>query len=54
MIPKELYNISERKKEIMNEKDVLGAILADFSHNLQNNIYLPSIEINNDFILFRN
>jgi hypothetical protein len=55
MVPVELYNIQERRKEIRNDTSSsrLEAILTDFSDSLQNTIFLSTIELNHDFILFR-
>ena len=55
MIPMELYNLAERKHEIrLAEKNRLEAILSDFSDCLQNTIFLTTIEMNQEFILYRN
>lgn len=55
IVPIELYNIEERKKDIRNAaSNKLDTILEDFSDCLQNTIFLETIEMNNDFILFRN
>ena len=54
MIPKELYNISHSRHDIRNTaSNRLETILEDFSDSLQNTIFLVTIEINNEFILFR-
>jgi hypothetical protein len=55
-IPKELYDINQNslKKEHNNSNDKLEAILGDFSNYLQNTIFLTTIQMNNEFILFRN
>lgn len=54
IVPVELYDIYQRKKEIRAEGEKLEVILEDFSDCLQNTIFLETIEMNNDFILFRN
>lgn len=54
IVPVELYDICQRKKEIRAEGEKLEVILEDFSDCLQNTIFLETIEMNNDFILFRN
>ena len=55
IIPIELYNIAERNNKLKYpDHEKLEVLLTDFSHSLQNTIFLSTIEMNNDFILFRN
>lgn len=53
-IPKELYEVNIKNNKFKNNPDKLEAILGDFSQFLQNTIFLPSIQMNNEFIMFRN
>ena len=53
-IPKQLYEVNVQNNKLKNNPDKLEAILGDFSQFLQNTIFLPSIQMNNEFIMFRN
>lgn len=53
ILPKELYNFSERNLQLQ-PGDRLEPLLADFSSSMQNTIFLTTIEMNNEYVLFRN